>query len=91
MVQLILLKVAKRRPPVLERMEQMYIFFPFLLLSTTKYSRWYINKANIRKLTGRTSLVVQWSRLHLLMQGVRVVSLVKEQRSNMSHGQKTKT
>ena len=35
-----------------------------------------------------TSLVVQWLRLHLLMQGVRVRSLVGELRSHVPHGQK---
>ena len=38
-----------------------------------------------------TSLAVQWLRLHLPMQGVRVQSLVRELRSHMLHGQKNKT
>ena len=38
-----------------------------------------------------TSLVVQWVRLHLTMQGMRVRSLVGEQRPHMPCGQKTKT
>ena len=38
-----------------------------------------------------TSLVVQWLRLCLPLQGVRVWSLLRELRSHMSHGQKTKT
>ena len=37
-----------------------------------------------------TALVVQWLRLHLPMQGVRVPSLVRELGSHMAHGQKTK-
>ena len=37
------------------------------------------------------SLVVQWLRLHLSMQGVWVQSLVRELRSHMTHGQKLKT
>ena len=36
----------------------------------------------------RTSLAVQWLRLHLPMQGVRVRPLVGELRSHMPHGQK---
>ena len=38
-----------------------------------------------------TSLAVQWLRLRLPMQGVQVQSLVKELRSHMPLGQKTKT
>ena len=38
-----------------------------------------------------TSLVVQWLRLHLPVQGVQVQSLVGELRSHMPQGQKTKT
>ena len=38
-----------------------------------------------------TSLVARWVRLHLTMQGMRVPSLVGEQRSHMPRGQKTKT
>ena len=38
-----------------------------------------------------TSLVVQWFRLHLPVQGVQVQSLVGELRSHMPQGQKTKT
>ena len=38
-----------------------------------------------------TSLVVQWLRLHLLVQEVRVRSAVGELRSYMPPGQKTKT
>ena len=38
-----------------------------------------------------TSLVVQWLRLHLPMQGVWVWSLVGELRSHMPHGRETKT
>ena len=37
-----------------------------------------------------TSLVVQWLRLHLPMQGVRDHSLVRELRSHMPHRQKAK-
>ena len=37
---------------------------------------------------GGTSLVVQWLRLHLPMQGVWVQSLVAELRSHMPPGQK---
>ena len=37
-----------------------------------------------------TSLAVQWLRLHLPMQGVRVLSLVGELRSHMPHSQNTK-
>ena len=40
---------------------------------------------------GLTSLVVQWLRLCLPMQEVRVRSLVGELRSHMPRGQKTKT
>ena len=36
----------------------------------------------------RTSLVVQWLRLHLPIQGVRVWSLVRELRSHMPRGHK---
>ena len=38
-----------------------------------------------------TSLVVQWLKLHLLMHGVLVQSLVGDLRSHMPRGQKTKT
>ena len=38
-----------------------------------------------------TSLVVQWLRLLLPMQGVRVRTLVRELRSHMPHDQNTKT
>ena len=38
-----------------------------------------------------TSLAVQWLRLRLPIQGVRVRSLVGELISHMSRGQKTKT
>ena len=38
-----------------------------------------------------TSLVVQWLRLHLPVQGVQVQSLVMELGSHLPHGQKTKT
>ena len=38
-----------------------------------------------------TSLVVQWFRLHLPVQGEQVQSLVGELRSHMPQGQKTKT
>ena len=38
-----------------------------------------------------TSLAVQWLRLRLPMQGVWVRSLVRELRSHMPCGQKTKT
>ena len=38
-----------------------------------------------------TSLVVQWLRLGLPMQGVGVQSLVRELRSHVPHGQKIKT
>ena len=34
------------------------------------------------------SLVIQWLRLHLSMQGVQVRSLVEELRPHMAHGQK---
>ena len=39
----------------------------------------------------KTSLVAQWLRPHLPMQGVQVPSLVGERRSRMPHSQKTKT
>ena len=39
----------------------------------------------------RTSLVAQWLRLRLPMQGMWVRSLVGELRSHMPHSQKTKT
>ena len=38
-----------------------------------------------------TSLAVQWLRLHLPMQRVWVRSLIRELRSHMLRGQKTKT
>ena len=38
----------------------------------------------------RTSLVVQWLRLRLPMQGVWVRSLIRELRSHMPHGQNIK-
>ena len=38
-----------------------------------------------------TSLVAQWLRLRLPMQGVRVPALVRELRSHMPRGQKTNT
>ena len=38
-----------------------------------------------------TSLAVQWLRLHLPLQAVWVRSLVREPRSYMPHGQKTRT
>ena len=38
-----------------------------------------------------TALLVQWLRLHLLMWGLQVRSLVKELRSQMPHIQKPKT
>ena len=38
---------------------------------------------------GGTSLMVQWLRLHLPLEGVRVQSLVRELRSPMACGQKT--
>ena len=44
-----------------------------------------------RKQTYGTSLVVQWLGLHLPMQGVWVQFLVRELRSQMLHGQKTRT
>ena len=46
-------------------------------------------KAQIKTLAA-TSLVVQWLRLHLPMQGVRVQYLVRKLRSHMLHGQKGK-
>ena len=46
---------------------------------------------NYKDQSFRTSLAVQWLRLHLPMQGVRVRSLVGELRSHMSRGQKIKT
>ena len=48
------------------------------------------NQGYLVKTTG-SSLMVQWLRLRLPMQGVRVRSLVGELRSHMPHGQKTKT
>ena len=39
----------------------------------------------------RTSLVVQWLRLHLPVQGSVVQSLIRELRSYMTWGQKAKT
>ena len=39
----------------------------------------------------RTSLVVQWLRLHLPVQGSMVQSLIRELRSHMTWGQKAKT
>ena len=42
----------------------------------------------IKKKFRGTSLVVQWVRLHLPMQGVRAPSLVEELRTHMPHGQK---
>ena len=38
-----------------------------------------------------TSLLVQWLRLHLPMQGVQVQSLARELGSHIPCGQKTKT
>ena len=38
-----------------------------------------------------TSLVAQWLRLHLVLQGVQVWSLVREIRAHLSQGQKPKT
>ena len=40
---------------------------------------------------GGTSLVIQWLILHLPMQGVQVLSLVRELRSYMIGSQKIKT
>ena len=39
----------------------------------------------------RTSLVVQWLRFHLPVQGSMVHSLIRELRSHMTWGQKAKT
>ena len=50
---------------------------------------WYLSSRNGG--WDGTSLVVQWLRLHLPMQGVWVQSLVGELRSHMLLGQKTKT
>ena len=44
-----------------------------------------------QELVPGTFLAVQWLRLHLPMQEVPVRSLVRELRSHMPHGQKTKT
>ena len=38
-----------------------------------------------------TSLAVQQLKLHLPMQRVQVLSLIREQRAHMPHGQKTET
>ena len=38
-----------------------------------------------------TSLIVQWLRLFLSMQGVQVQSLVRELKSHMPYSQKAKT
>ena len=56
-----------------------------LLVSTAECER--IN----RERECGTSLAVQWLRLHLPMQGVRVRSLVWELRSHMPRGRKTKS
>ena len=40
---------------------------------------------------GETSLATQWLRLHLPMQGVQVLSLVRKLRSHMIGRQKIKT
>ena len=45
----------------------------------------------VKTLTTGTSLVVQWLRLHLSMQGVKVPSQVGEPRSHIGCGQKNKT
>ena len=47
--------------------------------------------SDLRRHTLRTSRVVQWLRLGLLMPGVQAWSLVSELRSHMPWGQKTKT
>ena len=52
--------------------------------------KWTVETVTLKKELG-TSLVVQWIRLHLPMQGVRVQSLVGELRSHVPRGQKTKT
>ena len=52
---------------------------------------WTMFFSAIKKNEIGTSLLVQWLRLRLPMQGVRVQSLVGELRSHMPRGQKTKT
>ena len=44
----------------------------------------------IKNLSARTSLVVQWLRLHLPMQGMQVQFLVRELRSHMPQAKKPK-
>ena len=46
---------------------------------------------HLKKCSLGTSLVVQWLRLHLPVQGVWVRSLVRELRSHMPCGQKNRT
>ena len=47
-------------------------------------------QSRMKNIPGGTSLVVQWLRPHLPMQGMKVQSLVGELRSHMPRGQKTK-
>ena len=51
----------------------------------------FFKKGFLLKINLGTSLVVQWLRLRLPKHGVWVQSLVKELRSHMPRGQKTKT
>ena len=53
-----------------------------------KYFRTSIKKYDFQDFRCGTSLEVQWSRLHLPTQGVKVRSLVEELKSHMPHSQK---
>ena len=67
--------------------------FPCTFLLCVIYTRisfflqWSPPHTPSEKISG-TSLVVQWLRIHLLMQGTRIWSLVEELRSHMPRGDK---
>ena len=67
-----------------EHLEKAFVFTG-ILISFKK------RKKEIKDCPWRTSLMVQWLKLCLPMQGVWVPSLVRELRSHMPHSHKTKT
>ena len=56
------------------------------LLQTNRALAWVVLTCGPKGAGIRTSLVVQWLRIHLAMQGTRVQFLVGELRSHMSQG-----
>ena len=73
-----------------ERHEDPHAWFSIMILEVVFCALLSEREVN-KRINWETSLGLQWLRLHLLMQGVWVWTMVGELRSHRPHGQKTKT